>query len=405
MKFYINKSQFIQKTNKEMDGNNFLVAYDVPIAKTGIQQYTRAELGEKSGDLSEFVNVYRDPDVFEDEKLLETFDGIPIVYDHPDNGRVDNKNFKHFVVGTVSGPYFKDGHLFAKKLTIIDKEAIVNVLSKNTNELSIGFRGVVVKKKGKFNGVPYEYQEDVLHANHLALCETGKAGPFYAINSVKTKRSDKSMYSMTNSVGQEHERMREKMRDGAMPNVEGTIKQVVKEKMSHVKPHNFGDNMEKYEEDCMDSHHEEHLKDSEHEYDDDGHEEDGELKHHMKKEKVAEKHLEKKHAMDEKNSTSESLQEVEHEDKDVINSLKRANSRLKDLINSKNKEIRRLELANIQLDETLTEATEYMREMKSKLQSASLVNSLTAPDNLASPTHPKQRDLCNSITSSFLYCK
>lgn len=387
MKFYINRQQFVKETTKELDGNNYLVAYDVPIAKTGIQQYTREEIGDTNGDPQELVNVYRDRDVFQDEKLIQSFDGIPIVYRHPDNGRVDGNNFKDFVVGTVSGVYYKNGDLYAKKLTIIDKEAIENVLDKNTNELSIGFRGKVVKESGKFEGVPYQFKEDVIHANHLALCENGKAGSYYAINSKKGKKMN-----YTNSH-EGHGKMKDCM-DSEVPmhNIEGIIEQAVKKHMSKVHPKNFGDGISETEE------HHESMVDGEEEG-----EEDKEIKHHMKKEKTAEHHLEKEHAMGD--GTKGDLEEVEHYDKDVINSLKKTNRKFKDLINAKNIEIRQLELQNISLEEALVECREYMKNMANKLKSSNLTNAMAAPDNFASPSHPAHRDLANSITSSFLHIK
>lgn len=366
-KFYINNAQF--ETEKEIDGNNFLVAYDVPIAKTGIQQYTRGELGDKSGDPDELVNVYRDQSVFEDPKLVESFNGIPIVYRHPDNGKVDNNNFKDFVVGTVSGVYYKNGDLFAKKLTIIDKEAILNVLEKNTNELSIGFRGSVVKEKGTFNGMKYEFKENVIHANHLALCENGKAGAYYAINSKKGSRK-------MNFTNEEKDHENEGHTDGGLnPNIHGLIEQAVKKKLAEIHPKNFGDS-------------DEEMENAEKE---DGEEEEGEVKKEMKKD----------HKM-KKNESDPELEKSEHEDKDIINALKRSNRTLKDLLKTKNDEIRKLDLKNIKLDEALTEAQEYVRDMANHLKTRKLSHALSGPDSILNPTHPRQMDMANSMTQSFL---
>lgn len=375
--FYINRRRFVQETNKELDGNNFLVAHDVPIAKTGIQQYSRAELGDKDGHPDELLNVYRPPETFNDEKLLKSFDGIPIVYEHPDNGKVDNHNFKQYAVGTVSGVYFKDGSLYAKKLTIIDKEAIRNVLNKSTNELSIGFKGEVIKESGKFNGIPYQYRESVIHANHLALCEQGKAGPYYAINSMKGKTMySAQMHEGHNSTHEVHEH-----------DIHALVKQVVKDQLAHIRPKNFGDT--EHHEDCMEN--------------DEMEGKEKETKHAMHKEKVAEHHLKEKHAMDD--STDPELEESEHHDKDVINSLKKTNRKLQNFLNQKNKEIQKLEMTNLQLEETLIEAREYMRDMATKLKSRNIVNSLTGPDDLCNPNHPKQVDFANSLTSAFLNMK
>lgn len=397
MHWYINHKHLNSKTKKEIDGNNYLVAYDVPIAKTGIQAYSREELGEKVGDLSEMVNVYRDPSVFEDPKLIESFDGIPLVYRHPENGKVDNHNYREFVVGSISGPYFKDNILYAKKITVIEKNAIIDILKKDTNEVSIGFRGKVTKKPGKYKGESYVYQEDVIHANHLALCEKGKAGSFYAINSVKGKTN--MDLTSARSVQDEHEMFINGMTSGDQPNIsaEHVISQGVHSKMSKVKPF-LKDSSEEAEvkkgkgrlmteDDCMgnDSMEEQPVMENS--------SEEGE-------EEVKEKKPEKK----EKDLENESLEEVEHKDKDVINSLKVSNKKLRDLVNAKNKAIKSLELQNISLEETIDEAKEYLKNMAEKMKQSNLVNSMTGPDfQMGEKIHRKNFDIAKNLTSSFLY--
>lgn len=349
----------MKQTDKELDGNNFLVAYDVAIAKTGIQQYTREEIGDTTGDPKQLVNVYRDPSTFKDEKLLETFNGIPIVYRHPDNGKVDNNNFRDFVVGSVSGVYFKNGDLFAKKLTIIDKEAIVNVLSKQTNELSIGFRGTIEKSNGTFNGVPYEFKEDVIHANHLALCETGKAGAYYAINSVK--KGSRKM-DMTNEKADEKDCMNEG--DIVPPHIQAHIEQVVKKKMAGVKPF-LKDEEEKAEPDYMDK----------------------------KNESEAEKKL--------LDSSDPELEKSEHKDKDLIQALKNSNNTYKVLLNKKDKEISTLELNKLELERALAESNDMVRNLAKRVNSSNLVNAMTGPDEM--PSHySMSREANGSLSKAFL---
>lgn len=349
MKFIINRSQFVKETEKKIDGNEFLVAYDVPIAKTGIQQYTREEVGDNNGRPDEMVNVFRDPDTFKDEEVIESFDGIPIVYAHPDNGKVDDSNFKNYIVGTVSGVYSKSGNLYAKKLTIIDREAIKNVLSKNTNELSIGFRGSIEKRKGTFNGTPYEFKEQVLHANHLALCENGKAGPFFAINSLKV-RNKKNM----NLLNEEKKLPEEDCMNADGPdiplskNIAAHIEQVVKQKLAGVKPFLKDDNYEMGEPSV-----------------------ENESKEEEKEMKL--------------NESDPELEKSEHKDKDVINALKNSNKKLRMLLDQRNNEINKLEVHNINLESALTEARDYMKDMAARLQSKNLVNAMTGPDEMVLP--------------------
>ncbi len=369
MKVILNSAKFIKETDKEIDGNNFLVAYDVPIAKTGIQKYSREEIGNADGPPDEMVNVYRDSTAFKNEEVIESFNGIPIVYAHPDNGKVDNINFKNFVVGTVSGVYFKNGDLYAKKLTIIDKEAIINVLSKNTNELSIGFRGSIIKEQGNYNGTPYEFKENVIHANHLALCESGKAGPYYAINS-KTK--GKKNMDLSNEK-MEGDCMNEEGRDLLPKHIADHIEQVVKQKMSKVKPY---------------------LHDSEF---------PDESGHHVANEEEGQSEKEEKHGEHEmKDKSNPDLKESDHKDKDLIHALKNSNKKLNMLISEKNKEISELDLKNVQLEDALREAHEIVKNMAKKINSSNLVNAMTGPDEVFPTNYALSKDLHNSISKAFL---
>jgi hypothetical protein len=182
--FIINRKMFATDeagSSKRIDENGFLVAYNVPIAKTGIQFYRRQELGDYSGHPDDEIPVFRNPNAFDNEKIVESFDGNPVTYDHPKEGYVNAENYPDYAIGTLSQPYKKDDDLYAKKITIFNKVAIEKIWNKEMHELSIGFKGIVDKKKGIYKGQRYEFEETILHGNHLALCERGKAGGKYAI--------------------------------------------------------------------------------------------------------------------------------------------------------------------------------------------------------------------------------
>lgn len=379
MKIILNKASFTRaKTDKEIDDNNFLVAYDVPIAKTGIQQYSREELGDKDGDPKEMVNVFRDQRAFDDPKVLESFDGIPIVYQHPDDGKVDNLNFKEFVVGTVSGVYVKNGDLYAKKLTIIDKRAIVDVLSKRTNELSIGFRGSVEKVSGRYNGKPYEFKENVMYANHLALCEEGKAGSYYAINSKKGKQK----MDFRNESRDEKDCMNSG--DIEPKDVSAHVRGV-KSKMEKVRPelHDSKDDED------------ENMKNEEDDGEDD-HEDEEELERKEKK-------MEGRNKKMKKNESDPSLEESEEKDKDLIEAYKNSHKKLKMLINKKNKEISSLEFQNVQLEEALMDARDMMKKMADKMKSTNLVNAMSGPNYNDFPANRAlDKDMHRSLTNALL---
>src|ERR1700679_4374429 len=96
-RFYINRMSFDYEdgnsvTRKELDNNGFLIAYDVPIAKSGIQQYAKGELRFK-GDPNSLVNIYRDPAQFKNKEILDSFEGMPLTDDHPREGKVTANHY------------------------------------------------------------------------------------------------------------------------------------------------------------------------------------------------------------------------------------------------------------------------------------------------------------------------
>lgn len=359
MRFLLNYSKL--ETKKEIDGNDYLVAYDVPIAKTGLQYYTLAELGVSNSNTE--VAVYRDVDTFKDKQLVDSFDGIPLVMCHPDNGQVTDQNFKDFIVGSVSGPYEKNGCLYAKKLTIIDKLAIASVLDKTNNELSIGFKAEIENKKGSFGGKIYNFIEKVIHGNHLALCERGKAGPFFAINSVK---KGKSMYDENNEEHEGYKMQENELEEGH---------EIFTEVEPEVDEKNIASAHEKLIAlEKMVAELKKEMKLKTHLEDDESDPEERALQHVEKKEKIAEEHLKKKHAM-----SDESAEEMEKLDKDssegikLLNEYRKRNRVLENKVNS-------LESENLCLKNMLDDHTDKIKKLAIQIKSKPMVNAMVGPD-------------------------
>jgi hypothetical protein len=172
----------LSKTRTE---EGFLINYDVPIARTGIIEYSGHELGRP--DLPK-VRAFRKPDSF-NEKVLKTARLLPVTVDHPIENMVDTKNAKRTVVGATGSDVFMRGiDLIEKEVIIYDKDAIDQIEVMNTKEVSIGLMA-----KHHFNpgitedGEEYDCIEEVIRLNHLSVVKEGKAGPRYRLNSKKVE--------------------------------------------------------------------------------------------------------------------------------------------------------------------------------------------------------------------------
>ena len=78
-------------TNQHLTPEGFLLCRDVPIARIGHQQYLNEELApEIEGGADGVIHVERRPeDVFHDD-VLASFEGKPVIDEHPESGDLLN---------------------------------------------------------------------------------------------------------------------------------------------------------------------------------------------------------------------------------------------------------------------------------------------------------------------------
>lgn len=55
------------------------------------------------------------------------------------------------------------------------KELITAIKTKSLEDNSIGFHCNVIKESGEFNGTPYDYKQENIFVDHLALVYRGRA--------------------------------------------------------------------------------------------------------------------------------------------------------------------------------------------------------------------------------------
>ena len=69
--------------NQIETGEGFLICKNVPIARTGTQDYLGSELGLSGGESEQIIAVVRPPDEVFSEATLASFEGKPVTNDHP----------------------------------------------------------------------------------------------------------------------------------------------------------------------------------------------------------------------------------------------------------------------------------------------------------------------------------
>ena len=155
----------------------FLICHDVPIARTGPQEYRAREL-QLDGDPERIITVNRHPeDVFEDATLA-SFEGKPITEDHPPEN-VGPENYAAYTKGHVQNVRRQGDYIIAD-LYINDAQLADEVKNGLKREVSCGYL---------CNYVPdgENYRQTAIRGNHVAVVPRGRAGHEVAIKDAATQ--------------------------------------------------------------------------------------------------------------------------------------------------------------------------------------------------------------------------
>ena len=150
----------------------FLICKDVPIARTGPQDYLAREL-MLDGDPDRVITVQRYPeDVFEDATLA-SLEGKPVTDGHPPEN-VGPENYAAYTKGHVQNVR-RDGEYIVADLYINDANLANEVRNNVKREVSCGYL---------CNYVPdgAGYRQERIRGNHVAVVPKGRAGATVAIH-------------------------------------------------------------------------------------------------------------------------------------------------------------------------------------------------------------------------------
>lgn len=149
----------------------FLICHDVPIARTGPQDYLAREL-MLDGDPERIVTVQRHPeDVFE-EATLASFEGKPICDGHPPEN-VGPENYAAYTKGHVQNVR-RSGDYIVADLYINDANLAEEVRNNVKREVSCGY---LCNYTPDGSG----YRQSNIRGNHVAVVPKGRAGATVAI--------------------------------------------------------------------------------------------------------------------------------------------------------------------------------------------------------------------------------
>ena len=158
-------------SRREPEG--YLLCLNVPVARTGYQDYLPEELGlpRSRADPSGMISVYRPEEEVFSPATVASFEGMPVTNDHPPDG-VDLENVRRLSRGHVQNVRRGQGEesdLLLADLMIQDPALISAILNEGKREISCGYLYELSEENGQF------VQRNI-RGNHVAVVDAGRAG-------------------------------------------------------------------------------------------------------------------------------------------------------------------------------------------------------------------------------------
>ncbi len=157
------------------DPEGYLICLNVPVARTGIQEYLPEELGLTRGD--GLIPVYRPEEEVFAPACMASFEGMPVTDDHPAfTEGVNAENIRYLQKGHAHNIRRGEGDesdLLLADLIITDPGLIGEIMA-GKREISCGYNYMLCREDG-------QYVQREIRGNHVAVVEAGRAGPRVSI--------------------------------------------------------------------------------------------------------------------------------------------------------------------------------------------------------------------------------
>ena len=150
------------------DPEGYLLCLNVPVARTGTQDYLPEELGLPPG--SSLIPVLRPEEEVFSPETMASFEGMPVTNDHPPEG-VDVSNIRALQKGhahNVRRGSGDDSDLLLADLIITDPHLIDQILEEGKREISCGYTYELCMENG-------QYIQRKIRGNHVAVVDAGRA--------------------------------------------------------------------------------------------------------------------------------------------------------------------------------------------------------------------------------------
>jgi hypothetical protein len=183
----------------------FLICHDVPIARTGWQDYLAREI-PLPGDPDRVVKVYRDPNEVFKPSAMSSFTLKSVADDHPgDEVRPDNySSYERGQVSNVHRGTGSDMDLLIADLIIKDPVLIAEIENGTKRDVSCGYD---CDYETQPDGT---YRQTNIRGNHVAIVARGRAGDRVSIKDGAPEMEHSGASVLTSPSGREARGVKER---------------------------------------------------------------------------------------------------------------------------------------------------------------------------------------------------
>lgn len=173
--------------NQIETGEGFLICRNVPIARTGTQEYLGREIGLEGKAADAIVTVYRSSSEVFSEAALASFEGKPATNNHPPDliGPDDVSMYEKGHVQNVRRGTREWKDFVIADLHIHDRE-LIEAVQNGKREISCGYECEYID-----NG-DGTYSQVNIRGNHVAVVDRGRAGKRAAILDSDTRKKEQA---------------------------------------------------------------------------------------------------------------------------------------------------------------------------------------------------------------------
>lgn len=159
--------------SKVKDSNGWWEIKHNPISKVGVFPYMGRSISDEC-EPDKVYYVYRSADTL--SQSVPTWDNPPkpFINDHEMLGEGFSKIDDRPVQGVIHNPVFENDTLYAD--ISVYSESLKKKIEDGKKELSLGYFCKYRKEKGVYKGQAYDYVQEDMVGNHIALVDNGRCG-------------------------------------------------------------------------------------------------------------------------------------------------------------------------------------------------------------------------------------